>query len=1169
MILLKACNNTLSFIKKNTSFVILIILLPFFLLFQNAAPSNAWNNLPHPPLVNTDTIVVKKQNGLLQPTAPHIPLHDYTHDGRVASLHRLRNGSTPLFVVKPEKVNQYIIHDSNSKVGANLIDYNAADPSSNYYLFDTKHFRNAFPKILGNINFSLERTILCEKTESRLNPYACGHNLEKDCYEVTLIGRFGNPDESEVYLASVDVRIDIEKPKTQNAKISHVEIFEHTYRIGPMLPLAKMAEPVVVGDGRLFVARTHDSITLTTNGNRVPRTNIIYSTYPARDINGFPTMQCDVTKWRYSSDDPNENSIHPIAHAHYDKRNLMKNRYKFARFPFRDGLGNIINGSGAHPDGNIDIGGSYPWMDRDAANLFFTAFGGDKEFYNFTSSGNIVRPFYEKKSGENGYFTPNKSSEHSSVEIKNSRTMGISVLGFWTHGKAVLLDGLINNVDFNFRIAGRAIDNGAINVHRQLELYKSNSQSNRHYEVIGAGRERGNDVNRDIYHPFLSLNSTYLGSIENRLNYVETMIPVTPRDVVWHFGSSRYSEEIVFDEYMTPFNLIYSDMTAAIGAVSSTSKSMTYYDGIEAGNPIRATFNNFPAVPPTNSLLFQNSSTAQSDFIKVPQYGKPIGNVRVEPIAKGGIYGKGVWLKPDSGIEYRIPNQTTTYHPLTGHPWYVGTFLDVRESYATTATAVEKRLFSLSSGAAVLLGRASTSGNTIAYDRVVLKDLIRGRFLGVFWLNDTLKLRNSKWYHIGLEFFPARLPELYINGFRVGKITKATGVMDSELYNFFTPSSNSSVYLGSNTSIANNGIQGWFDEFRMVARSPSLEEKCNYARGTLTQVNDHSNWLNVANAYSDESHQMVTAVTGRTNKKFVCYVRYGHVSYSMTKQDSHAHLKNIPMGLESVREQALIRSRVLKFNEPRPDYSRNNFCLSCHVPQYASGTTLSQEELDTRALERRDNFTAQNDLRRQPQQPPRWIRGVIPANYFGIGKPSVTLKSANARYEVDQWILQSSGLTNTETADVCERKNLNWGGHNWENACGCMATHGYFKKNEFGSKGQACQGTLVAYGERNACERTTFIYQNVKYDMQCGCGTSLNGYRASPSETSKQGITCYKKALGAAPSTCYLQDFERDGYKYELACGCEQLGPGFTPSPHKRNGYGCYQRIKKTNRSAY
>ena len=936
--------------------------------------------LPEFPIRNIDTVTAKKIDGQYQTTTTHIPVHDLSKDGRIGIL---RSKSSRFYVLKPERIKGHIKNPANNKMGAGLLKSN-----DTYASFSQDYFRNnGFSKALKN--YTNSRNFLCEKFQSQgYNPKVCA-NGTRDCYDITVISRFNHKDRINVRMASVDVRIEVSNPKTSSAKIEKFEIKNNTMKLGPAIKVSKMAEPNFVGDNRLLLTRVHKTDLKLHDGTVVKRANIAYSVYPAKKSNGQPTIQCDVSQWTTGR-------FKPVAYAPFDSINQMPKRYKFARFPFRDSLGNPIPRDGV-------LGGSYPWMDKDAGNLFFEAFGRGNDWYSWVN-GVVRSPF--KEPSWSSYDYPANKEQIKTFESTGARTMGISMLGFWTRGKTVLFDGQLNNVDYNLALSDRKVNGKRVKVHRKVRLYDGGNPNGQYYETIGAGRELGDKVIASEYHQFLTRNSSFLGSPENRFFYLEKAKPATARDVVWHFGSTRHTDEIAFDDYMNPYILINADMTGAI-AYQPNREIMKHYDGLDKS--IASTNNNldrFPASPSGHPVLIQNSATATDQFMKLPKYGRTIGNVRLEPIAKGGIHGKGLWMDGSAGIQFKVPSQTgAAFSVASQKEWYVGAFLDSRRS--TGGKIHYQRFIELSSGYKITLNRVNnhTSNSNVSFDAVELRGK-KNQLMARAWIPSALWKNHKSWTHVGIQFLPNSKPQLYVDGMLVSLFWPQGSYKESQLFSFFRLASGSEITLGSEAANT-RAFKGWTDDFKVIARNPTSEEKCNYARGTIVRVPSSLPFYHKrALAVKSSVHKELALQSNSPNgSKFTCYVRYGMSAMkNLTSKDLMAHRKNIVNGAVSVRDMLTHEKKFLKFGKKRPDYSKNNFCLSCHTPKLA----FTKRQLDIRALQLDpQGRNAEDDPRRQPMQPMKMIRGIIPANYFGAGNPATMQKG---QFKVDKFVLGDSGL---------------------------------------------------------------------------------------------------------------------------------------------------------------
>lgn len=962
--------------------------------------------MPSFPSRNIDTVVVKKINGKYETTNNHIPFFELSIDGRLAFARRGFGGGQPLYVLKPESVVGHLRDTRNPKFGAGLI--NNQKP----YIFKALNLYGSDARQIP-AGFKPRQNLICEKTDKYHNPQACENG--KDCYNLTIVSSLSqsdneNEDSEEsnkrtYILTSIDVKVIVANPKTVDAKIEKVEPIPNTFKMGKQLKYNIIAEPTIAGDSRLLVTRLgFDNATLPGSSTIVPKTNIVYSVY---DKN---LEQCDPSKW---------SRFHPISLAPFDEINQMPKRYKFARYPFRDSLGREIvrkNIDGTFNLKSLEVGSSYPWMDRFAVNLFFQSFGLET-FYNYDErTKTVVTPYREQQSSnyfslEGLFFNTKKAYDLKDdlVQAPAPRTIGTSVVGFWTHGKMVLFDGLINNADNPFRTADRFSrkipdpnnpskkifdPNSRISVNRKIALYED-TPSNQTYESVGAVRDLNIQLTNE-YHHLLTPNTSFLGSIENRFNLVEAAKPVTPRDVVWSFGNSRHTDELVFDDFMSPYFLINSEMTAAISASDNITR-MKHYTGIKSGIHLNTSFVGFPINPPLTSILLQNASTAPDSFMKTPGYGKITGEARIEPISKGGIYGKGLWLQTSTSVQYQVPDQSGSSFGLNTKRWYVGIFIEPNESLRI---GEKRNLISIQSNGIVVTKRDPSQGT---FDTITLnKNNIE---IASIKIPLPLQPKLKKWNHLGFMFFPQKKPELYLNGYMLGTFSMKSGISVNQLAGFFEPKSNDIILFGSNPQNSLQGMAGWYDDFKVRAQVPVAEEKCNYSRGTLVKIISKNNpRYSRAGLYSAEYHSRLqnSAKENDPSARYMCYTSYydDAEDESLKTIEMHAHLKNIPSGLEPVREKLLGIHGNLVFDSPRPSQEKNRFCLSCHVDK--SHNPFS--EINNFALKFKPNLIMQKDPRRQPLQPLAKISGVIPADYFGRGMPSRELSALNSGRHIDEWL---------------------------------------------------------------------------------------------------------------------------------------------------------------------
>lgn len=955
---------------KNKIFIFTSTVL-LLITFQNFT-------IPDFPSRNIDTVTVQKIDTKYQPITSHLPMLDYTLDGRIAIL---RRGGNALYALTPEKVINHLQDPRNPRMGGNLI------RGTHDFKYNADAAFGTFKNNIGN-QMQASNTLICEKTNLVTNPMVC---KDRDCYNVTLVTFYKQNYDQERTLfriASMDVEFSVINPKTASARIdpSSFIVNPRSFKVGPPILANLLAEPVIAGDGRLLITRFGFRPASILNGPALTtgNINIVYSTYAE---NRSP---CDPSQWT---------QFHPISHAHYDHANKMPARYKFARYPLRDSLGNII------PNGK-ELGASYPWMDKGAANLFFTSFGGDS-FYNF-KDGQVITPFPEKNSSD--YFTLLGMDQEDFLFYKPALEgdlgpiVGFTFAGFWTHGKMVVLDGQINNADYGFRVSDRRASDGTIiNTRRELRLYKRTPAS-QIYEPAGAVRELGsNETSNSLgtimssdYHHQLSKNTTFIGSLENRLNYNSNVFPVTPRDIVWHFGSTRHTEEVIFDDYNSPYFLINAEMTAPVTKQHGHGFRLHHYTGFKDGTPQSPVLSGFPRTLTSFPPLIQNTATAPDDFMRVPYYGKILGTSRIEPLSKGGIHGKGLWLENKNAVAFNIPLQTnTSFNLAQNEEWYAGVFIDPR---GPVDMQKHYALFSLGK---IQIALTKTQSGVHLYDQISF--LEGASVIARKNIPPGLFLNNNRWRHISLVISKKTLPQLYLDGFSIG-VLSLEEVRRKNFLHKISIQPQQILFLGSHQTGQLLSVKGWYDEFKVRATIPTEEEICNYSRGTLVAVSPQRSQgphlYDDSRRYPLASHKNIRSLIAEenTSKFYACATKYYGSTQPLQRMvsDNHMHLKQLPKGSTPLREKILGLKNMLVFDQPRPDFSSNKFCLSCHVSQNP------HHELNITAL-RKFPTSLQYDARRQPMQPPAKLQGHIPANYFGNGMPSHTVASNSPQY-VDQYM---------------------------------------------------------------------------------------------------------------------------------------------------------------------
>ncbi|MER2492734.1 Ig-like domain-containing protein [Catenovulum sediminis] len=577
--------------------------------------------VPERPTIDRDVHMHETIQGEPQYIAPTIPPLQTSADGRIGVAHRPQNLRTDARVafrlLVPEKLNAPFM---NSAAGTEILAFPNQD-APNQATIPTGQILGSG----GQAHAGLCDATLAPDNPGRNNPYACNANgVEQnngvfDCYDLTLIRGSGNNGNASRTIYGIDVRVRVQNPKTVNAQISDVTVTNQT--TGPTIPgLASFFEPTITSDGRMMVMRVGNNSNYTwydNNGNQRNNGHSDITYIVPENIDNPAYGPCDVRQWQASD-------IRPMAHAPYD--DTINTRYGLAMQPFRDSEGDLIGE-------NYEFG-SYPWMDKDGANIAFT--GYFDSINNFTSRTGIQPSCVAGEPCGNNY-------------EEGANFQGRSMMGLWTRGKMVVLDNQLNHTDF------------MLTQQRNFNLYDDGTPKR-----VGMGRQREySDMPASN-----SANTNFFDTNEHRFNYHFNMRPVTPADVTWLMSTGRSTDEVKFDDYLNPNSFINANMTYAVNVADNNARG-EYHNHIQnaatGGRP------NLNGVVPNTEWL-------------IPDRGRLLSNVnnsdaRVEPISNGGIHGKGLWLDgQNDGIEFTIQAQSRN---VLASNWYYSIFVDPRSVAGT------------------------------------------------------------------------------------------------------------------------------------------------------------------------------------------------------------------------------------------------------------------------------------------------------------------------------------------------------------------------------------------------------------------------------------------------------------------------------------------------------
>lgn len=450
----------------------------------------------------------------------------------------------------------------------------------------------------------------------------------------------------------------------------------------------------------------------------------------------YSSTPCDVSQWT---------DFRKLSHFPYDSR--VKS-YPLSAKPFRDGVGRII------PEGE-SIPGAYVWVDRMGRNLFYSLINLDDT---------------------------NKGKGH-----------GIVVMGSWTGGKMITVEGNLNLTDF-----GHASGTDWV---KEVNLYQDGPT------------------------PLRPTSVTQIGSPENMLNNYNAFAPTVPFDVVWRVsGNNQKNSDVIFDDYMSPNLWAGTHMMPAL-----TSKKINSNDRVYsyAANILQ----NIAEGPKTN---------AGSEIAKSITFNAS----RIEPVAQGGVHGRGLFLHGNgSTLNVEIP-AVVKDNNLVFNIWVDPRNLDT--SPKTLMTFPSSSFINLTKDA---IWAVLPDGK---YQKLEIPLLANGKYFhfslkvekGKSDLGDNYEDRLLTFYINGTKIagkIKTNIPNVSTNKF-VDKMTFNYQKQQAQLASAFTLGKGGGVFkIGGNT-----GIKGWIDELRIYEfretnskgsyqKVPTYFEEiiCNQALGSL------------------------------------------------------------------------------------------------------------------------------------------------------------------------------------------------------------------------------------------------------------------------------------------------------------------------------------------------
>lgn len=934
-------------------------------------PVAAYSLPPESPALWREVTGVIHNASLPQPnyfTRPHQPAWRTTSDGRIGLIVEGggTEGGTPRFgLFIPEKMTQPFL---NNPAGSFTMSSTSFKWLDGYATPSAASSQFTLPNTFDGVRRGVSHAALWETAPCTavLNSTT---GLYEDVYTIKVMGTTNwtiTPAPTPPAIAShtqyfvTPIKIYVQNPKTVNASIRSIVRDTSAPNAGATVGgpdytfSGNTFEPIIVGDGRLLITRVGTgSLPWTDPVSGVAHTgqgcDIVYSYYTGG-------TEADPTQWT---------NILPISHAPFDSR--INTKFGFAMAQFRDPEGTLI------PDGE-DIGGSYPWMDREARNLFFETVFDQLHYAGTDGVWNQSRYPQTGVPEETPTYKPEDGGKHQ----------GISFCGLWSHGKIVMIDNVMNDMDYAIGAGDNSNPLLAGPEQRLVQLYQAGTGplgTENGWLRLSYGRStlrmpQGENDNANI-----------IESLENQMNYRKYVKPTSVRDVAWPMTVGKNSDEVSFDDYVDPDAFIIANMTGLLTFVNNGT-SGNYFSHWSGWNGSTHVF--------SNSVKLQNAATAPATRWVTPKNGLVIGPGRLEPAANGGVHGKGFWMDGTVGLEFTVPTQPAGVN-VSANDWYVGVFVDCRH----TDDTVERRLATFPDGTMVsIVGRHQilyTTAAGVVVNRISLPLVLTTT--PVTALNDLLP--DTAWAHLAFQIRKAGTEvDFHLNGLIFNRWSDA-----------YTPLFQMSVgklTLGRPASTTIAGFNGWLDDFKVIAHSVDLETACNHANGTLIGLPSTytADWkTKFADRFPSWAHDEITKVlkaNGETTyPKYACFYNY--------QQDNAANSFTIPAGTVSLRPSIHFPEGPLLYNKPRPHSVQNQFCITCHK---TTGNGVGNGGLDLDALAFDSTYNADQDPRRQPTQPPRRVYGQIPAGLVDTTNlPAAATTLPAGGQLIDQWMLGAFGGT--------------------------------------------------------------------------------------------------------------------------------------------------------------
>lgn len=578
------------------------------------------------------------------------------------------------------------------------------------------------------------------------------------------------------------------------------------------------------------------------------------------------------------------------------------------------------------PFGTEDFA-DYAWVDPEATNIFFTAHNGPNNNDSWFASA------YESP-GVASVTLPSSAEMQTGAKVPDARlpliphdrsATQVVALGAWTHFKWVVVDNMLNASDFAGRKPRRAAYRMRLYADEDLTISPGDNQE------------------------FTSMaNAGFLYS---------ALRPTLPYDVVWKFGTSaQHNAEVAFDPYLTTDLMVMAHMNAPLRADGG------FIEAVPAGGFVKVG----DAWQYRGDPLLQNAATGtlgNTDAALVPATLALRGGARVEPVAQGGVLGKGVFL--DGANDHLA----ATFGNLASRKsFYLGVWIDWRTARA--GAVVEEVVYAWPDGTTVNLARATTAAGPRLFvvlrkagDAAATALAADGTLPGSLDVPLGSGVDRGWFFHLGLviDARSGGIPPgsqrvtVLINGNHRGSMdVPAAGPQLALMSAAVAAGTARTLRVGARPPIAGMpvraALRGWLDELQVLSldgvlapTTPALRElMCNAALGTMKGV---------AGGGAACEQLELDSTTGPGDLP----PQPAQACVDVVHRNPHA-------GADCQRA-SLLGLPTLSATGTRPDTRTTPFCLSCH-----------RDELPTPGLQVSAPLAAgavplYRDRRRQPSNP--------------------------------------------------------------------------------------------------------------------------------------------------------------------------------------------------------